>query len=247
MSLQTQSVLKNTSGSQTVTFTEAYTTPPVVILTPYSKGSTVPVDCVLTITEITTTSCTFTSIDAASNYYVNVLSIGDNSSLVKSLKAQWGAKAKTESILNINFHPFLSSPDPIILLTSYWKGSQQAVGFVDTIDNSAASECSVVSKNMAPDNYFVNFLVMDPGIATMSSNHTLQNGIVNKTGAGIQRVYFSKPFSDAPTVFLSPWWMDGSGGVDSIETLINVTEYYFEYISKNVAGNYFVNWVAVAN
>lgn len=249
MSIQTQCILKNTSGSVTVKFTEAYATPPLVILTPFNQGTPGPVSNVLTLTEVTTTSCTFTSIDAASNYYVNVLSIGSTaSSEIKSTKAEWGTKAKTGITLSINYHPNLSSPVPVVLLTSFWKDSQQSAFHPETLKTSQANGCTIESENGLPSNYYVNFLAMDLGMTSIDSNRPIQNGIQNKTGQGTQRVYFSKQFNGVPTVFLSSWWDDSSkGGVGSIETLVNVTEEYFEFNSINWGANYFVNWLAVGN
>jgi len=246
MSLQTQSILQSTPGTLKVTFNEPYAAPPVVLLTPYWKGSNTPVSGILTVTDITTTGCTLTSINAATNYCVNVLSVDNNISQVGTLMADSGSPAKTQVDLDVNFNTILSAPDPVVLLTPFWKGSQQSVGFIDTLDDSAASECSIMSNNMATTNYFTNFVAIDLGITATDYNQTLQNGIVNKLGTGTQRVYFTKPFSGTPIVMLSPWWKDGSNsGVGSVETLTLVTNYYFEFTSKNAAQNYFVNWVAV--
>jgi hypothetical protein len=246
MSLQVQSISQTTPGNLKVTFAQAYAAPPVVLLTPYWKGSNSQVGGILTVTDITTAGCTLTSINAAANFYVNVLAIDSNVSQIGSLKANSGSPAKTLNVLKIDFNPVLSSPDPVVLLTSFWKGSAQSVGYIDTLDDSAASECSVMSSNQAATNYFTNFVAMDPGITATDNKQTLQNGIANKLGQ-TQRVYFTQPFSSPPIVMLSPWWNDANAQVGSIETLTNVTNYYFEFTSKNMAANYFVNWVAVGN
>ncbi|MES2554930.1 MAG: H-type lectin domain-containing protein [Bacteroidota bacterium] len=246
MSLQVQSILQTTPGSLKIKFAQAYATPPVVLLTSYWKGSTAAVSGILTVTNVTTTDCTITSINAASNYYVNMLAIDTNVPAIGTLKANSGSPAKTGNDLEVNYNNVLTSPDPVVLLTPFWNGSSQQVGYVDTLDDSAASECSIVSKNQAPSNFFINFAAMDLGITTTDNNQTLQNGIVNKLGT-TQRVYFTKPFANPPIVMISPWWNDANQGVGLVETVTMVTNTYFEITSGNMAPNYFVNWVAVGN
>jgi hypothetical protein len=247
MTLQVTCVPQPADGTIKVTFATPYSTPPVVIVTPYWKDSPSPIREVITVTDITTTDCTIISENASPTFFLNVLSVDENVSQIDQLKADAGFVQKTTTKLTINFGTCLSSPDPVILVTPFWKGSKQSVGRIDTIDDSSASECSIISGNLSPTNYFTNYVAMDLGAATINTSQTLQNGIVNKIGRGTQRVYFSKPFKTAPTVMLSPWWNDANDTVGSIETLTSVSNYYFEFTSENVSQNYFVNWVAVGN
>jgi hypothetical protein len=99
--------------------------------------------------------------------------------------------------------------------------------------------------------YSIEYLAADRGASSFQDSMTaftqIETGTYNKTGSGIYRVYFQSPFSLPPVVFLSPWWNGTQGNLGSIETILDVTNEYFDAISGNAASNYFVNWMAFGN
>lgn len=247
MSIYIQTVPKTQSGLLKVPFLQGlYNSPPTVILTPYWKGSTGQVGHVPTINSVSNNGCEIVSGNAASNYFVNVLSVDNNVATVGGRPADSGSALKEGSTNEIIFNNTLEDPDPVILLSAYWKKQGSEVGSIETLDDSAASECKVISGNAA-SNFYTNYVALSLGIYTTANGQLLQSGITNKTGGGKHRVYFSQAFKTPPTVALSPWWNDANSQVGSIETLVKVTTYYFEFISNNAATNYFVNWVAIGS
>lgn len=248
MNIQSYSVAKTSTGPLNITFNSPFNENPVVIVTPYwTNGNQSPVGHIETVVTISQTECSVTSSNFASTgYYINVLAldpgrntIGSNTAIVA------GSSLKTLETLQIDFPGNqLNSVDPATLLTPFWENSNSEVGFRETLDDSAASECQVYSGNMA-DNYYVQYVGVDLGITQLDSKTTLVAGIANKTADGTLRIYFNMQFSAPPTVCVSPWWNDANAEVDSIETVINVTTDYFDVSSANAGSNYFVNWIAV--
>jgi hypothetical protein len=244
MQLQTIKALK-TTDSITVTFPAAFNNVPTVIVSSFWSGSSSPVGVSETVTAVSTTQCVITSGNAASNYYVSVLAVDSGQASFGALPIVAGNKAKTTDIAEINFPSgALSSPDPVIMLTPFWLNSTSGVGAVDTLDNSAASECTVASGNQASAGYFTAYVAANVGSGTVNGR-TLISGIANKSAGGPLRVYFPQAFKSAPDVVISPWWNDQNAGVGAIDTVTNVTPTYFELTSHNAAQNYFVNWMAV--
>lgn len=230
------------------TFATPFKKPPVVILTPYYKeqNTQVALECV---TEVTTTDCLITSNNGsagATNYFVNLLAVDPGLGGFDNLPMAAGSVAKTKNILTINLpNGRLTAPDPAMLLTLYWKGSVNPPGAVETLVSSTASECKAISTSFAPSNFFVNYLACDLGCGNVG-NRSVQTGIVNKTNAGVMRVYFQKTFDTVPTVFLTPWLDTSAGGVGYVDTISTVEKEYFEYVSSNYGANFFVNWLAIA-
>lgn len=72
---QTGSINKE-DASEPVIFDHAYALPPVVLISPFYKGSATGVGYVPTITEITQQGFTVTGQNMAPNYYVNWLAVG---------------------------------------------------------------------------------------------------------------------------------------------------------------------------
>jgi hypothetical protein len=239
MSVQALQVNKTGTTIQ-LTFATAFSQPPTVIVSPaYSS----PVGNVETVTAISTTGCTIVSGNMAADYIVNVLAVDTSTTAFGSLPMQAGMLNKTsQTVTGESTGGRFSSSDPVTLLTSYWQGSTGGVGFLDTLDDSAATEFSVISGNMAA-NYYTNFLRANPGVGS-ESGKTLQAGIANKTGSGELRVYFATPFAAPPVVVLSPWWNDANAGVGRIDTVTQVTRDYFVVNSGNAAPNYFTSWMA---
>jgi|TARA_B110000037_G_scaffold221481_1_gene292680 hypothetical protein len=236
--IQVYEQLKTSQGNVTIKFSTPFTNKPTIIVSPYFKDSQSQVGSIPTVTAVSKTECVITSANAASNYYVSVLAI-DQESAVRA-----GSINKTASgELQIGLSPALSSSDPMILVTSFWNGATGGVGSIDTVDDAVASEFSVVSANAA-SNYFTNYIASDLGMKTIGVNNC-QNGIVNKIGQGKMRVYFNLPFSAVPKVFVSPWYNDQNSGVANIETVTKITRDYFEFTSSNAGLHYFVNWLAV--
>lgn len=243
MQLQTIKVLKNT-GTITVTFPTAFNNVPIVIVSSFWSGSSSPVGVSETVTAVSTTQCTITSGNAASNYYVSLLVVDMGQASFGALPIVAGNVPKTKGIVEINFpNGALSSPDPVILLTPFWQGSNAGVGAIDTLDNSAASECTVASGNQANAGYLTAYVAANVGSGTVNGR-TLTSGIANKPGSGPLRVYFPQAFNSTPNVVISPWWNDQNAGVGAVDTITNVTPTYFELTSPNAAQNYFVNWMA---
>ncbi|MCH7794753.1 MAG: hypothetical protein IH900_06410 [Proteobacteria bacterium] len=227
---------QKTTSSLDLTFEPAFSSTPVVLLTPYWKGQNAAVGSVPTLTKISPNAATVISGNQATNYYVNVLAIDAGAGLFGDLAARAGSALKAHSTLEIQLEPHLDAPDPVTLLSSFWTSG---VGSIDTVDDEAASEIKVVSGNQAP-NYFTQYLCTDRGLGA-----DVQVGTANKAGGEILRVYFPIPWSSEPLIFVSPWWKDANAGVGGVETVSNVTDHYFEVVSNNVASNYFVNWMAV--
>ena len=241
MTVQVQSVSK-TEDTVDVIF-QSTLEQPVVIVTPYWRGGGT-VGYQETITSLTPNGCSITSGNAADNYFVNVLAVESDITHIGDIKATAGSHQKEEQALEIDFPAgALTSPDPATLLSSHWRGSDQGVGFIDTVDDLAASECRVISGN-ADIRYYTHFLAMDIGI-WKDSGQRVATGIVNKTSNGLQRVYFPTAFDTPPTVFVSPWWNNANAAVGSVETIHRVNEHFCEANSANAAANYFVAWAAV--
>ena len=103
----------------------------------------------------------------------------------------------------------------------------------------------------AARDYYVNYLALDRGVTLYDdgsgTSWAVESGTHNKTSSGLDRVYFSSPFSQNPVVFLSPWLEGEQVTLTSIETLVNVTNEYFEALSNNGQHNYFVNFMALAS
>ncbi len=72
----------------------------------------------------------------------------------------------------------------------------------------------------------------------------IQTGSVNKEGASVT-VNFPTPYAVPPTVLISPFYKDSSGGVGFIPTITEITQQNFTVTSSNAASNYFVNWLAI--
>ncbi len=244
MQLQTIKAQK-TTGSITVTFPTAFKNVPIVIVSSFWSGSSKAVGASETVTAVSTTQCIITSGNAASNYYVSVLAVDSGQASFGALPIVAGNAPKTQDIVEINFpNGALSSPDPVILLAPFWQNSGTGVGAVDTLDNSAASECTVASGNKAGADYFTSYVAANVGSGTVNGR-TLISGIANKSGGGLLRVYFPQAFKNIPDVVISPWWNDQNAGVGAIDTVTNVTPTYFELTSPNAAQNFFINWMAV--
>ncbi|HLJ90245.1 MAG TPA: H-type lectin domain-containing protein [Candidatus Angelobacter sp.] len=68
--------LKSVGGSLEIDFQEEFATPPVVVISPFYQGSAIAVEVIETITSVGTTSFVVTSLNGASNYFVNWIAIG---------------------------------------------------------------------------------------------------------------------------------------------------------------------------
>jgi hypothetical protein len=252
---------QRTSDPILVNFLAPFEEPPVVLVTPFWKGEGKSVGSIETVlTPITTGACKISSGNQAPNYWVNVLAIdlkelglaisADGKRSIGKLGINAGVQAKMQAgQTTINFADPLKSNDPVVLLAPQWTSP---VGYTECLVGSAASEISTYSQNMAPGGaYSIEYLAADRGASSFQDSTTsftqLETGTCNKTGSGIYRVYFQSPFSAPPVVFLSSWWNGTQGNLSSIETLLDVTDEYFDAISGNAASNYFVNWIAFGN
>jgi len=93
----------------------------------------------------------------------------------------------------------------------------------------------ITSGNEDP-NYWVNILAIEP---TLTSIGTLgvNAGVQPKMQAGQVSINFADHLkSNDPVVLLG-----------AAETLVDVTNEYFDAISGNADSNYFVNWMAFGN
>jgi hypothetical protein len=250
---------QRTSDPISVNFPTAFEQPPVVLVTPFWKGEGKSVGSVETVlSPVTTSACKITSGNQDSNYWVNVLAIGpgDNGPAVSvgersvgKLGTNSGVHEKTGAgLTTINFAAPLKSNDPVVLLAPQWTAP---VGYTECLVSSAASEISSYSKNSATGGaYSIDYLAADRGASSFqdSTDFTqIETGTYNKTGKGTCRAYFQSPFSKPPVVFLSPWWNGTQGVLGTIETVLDVTNEYFDAISDNADSNYFVNWMAFGN
>ena len=253
---------QRTTDPISVNFPTPFEQAPVVLVTPFWKGEGKPVGSIETVlSPVTPGDCKISSGNQASNYWVNVLAIdprepalvispdNGNRSLGK-LGINAGVHAKLQAgQTTINFASPLKSNDPVVLLASQWTAP---VSYTECLVGSAASEISIYSQNKASDGaYSIDYLAADRGASSFRDPTTaftqIETGTYNKSGSEIYRVYFQSPFSAPPVVFLSSWWNGTQGDLRSIETLLDVTNEYFEAISDNAASNYFVNWVAFGN
>jgi len=245
-----------------VNFPTPFEQAPAVLVTPFWKGEGKSVGSIETVlTPVTTASCKISSGNQASNYWVNILaigpgeggsaiSLGNGERSVGKLGINSGVHAKMQAgQTTINFADPLKSNDPVVLLAPQWTSP---VGYTECLVASAASEISTYSGNMASGGtYSIDYLAADRGASSFKDSTTdftqIETGTYNKTGSGIYRVYFQSPFSAPPVVFLSSWWNGTQGNLGSIETILDVTNEYFDAISGNAASNYFVNWMAFGN
>jgi len=253
---------QRTSDTITVNFPAPFDQAPVVLVTPFWKGESKPVASIETvITPITPGGCKISSGNQASDYWVNVLAIGNDPGSAISvdngkrslgqLGISAGVHAKMQAgLTTINFTDKLKSNDPVVLLAPQWTSP---VSFTECLVGSAASEITTYSQNMAASGaYSIEYLAADRGTSSFRNSVTsrftqVETGTFNKTGSGNYRVYFQSPFSAPPIVFLSSWWNGTQGDLSSIETLLDVTDEYFDATSGNAAANYFVNWMAFEN
>jgi hypothetical protein len=254
---------QRTSGDPIlVNFPTPFAQPPAVLVTPFWQGEGKSVGSVETVlTPITADACKISSGNQASNYWVNVLAIDPTETELGILGIDAGVHAKMQAgQTTVNFADPLKSNDPVVLLAPQWTSP---VGYTECLVASAASEISTYSQNMAPGGaYSIEYLAADRGASSFQVSNgsaistgrdsttgltQIETGTDNKTGSGIYRVYFQSPFSKPPVVFLSSWWNGTQGNLGSIETLLDVTNEFFDAISDNVAANYFVNWMAFGN
>lgn len=252
---------QRTSDPILVNFPTPFEQVPVVLVTPFWKGEGKSVGSIETVlTPITTGACKISSGNQASNYLVNILAIdpkepalvisADGKRSIGKLGINAGVQAKMQAgQTTINFADPLKSNDPVVLLAPQWTSP---VGYTEFLVGSAASEISTYSQNTAPGGaYSIEYLAADRGASSFRDSTTgftqIETGTYNKTGSEIYRVYFQSPFSAPPVVFLSSWWNGTQGKLGSIETLLDVTNEYFDAISGNAASNYFVNWIAFGN
>jgi hypothetical protein len=255
---------QRTSDPISINFPQPFEQAPAVLVTPFWKGETTSVGSIETVkTPVTAAGCKITSGNQDPNYWVNVLAIdttepalvvapdnGQQSLSIGKLGVTAGVHAKMQAgLTTINFATRLKSNDPVVLLAPQWTSP---VGYTECLVGSAASEISTYSQNMASGGaYSIEYLAADRGASSFRDPSTsftqIETGTCNKTGSGIYRVYFQSRFSVPPIVFLSPWWNGTQGNLGSIETLLDVTNEYFDAISGNAASNYFVNWVAFGN
>lgn len=246
---EAQTLSKDTPGVKHVNFTAGkFTQAPVVIATAFNKGLG-GVGSIVTVTDITIAGCTIIDQNHGNDYYINVLAIeqGTGQFGVGSTQIIAGQKPKEERFLNIPFDPAFESNSPIVLLSPFWNGSTQPIGSIETLDFDSGSKAVVVSNNMLPD-YYVNYMAIDRGL----DEDCMQAGTVNKTGGGLQRVYFPKPFPKSangepvqPIVLLTPWYDQKNIHTGHIETLVYSTHEYFEYTSSNAQTDFYVSWVAI--
>lgn len=234
-----------------VNFPSPFEQAPAVLVTPFWKAEGSSVGSIETVlTPVTTNGCKISAGNQANNYVVNVLAIDPKDTSIGLLGINAGVQPKTQAgQTTINFAETLESNDPVVLLAPQWTST---VGYTEELVSSAASEISTYSQNMAPGGaYSIEYLAADRGASPFQDPSTgytqVETGTYNKTGSGIYRVYFQSPFSAAPIVFLSPWWNGTQGTLGSIETLLDVTNEYFDALSGNAAPNYFVNWMAFGN
>ena len=252
---------QRTTDPISVNFPTPFERAPVVLVTPFWKGEGESVGSIETVlTPITPGACKISSGNQASNYWVNVLAIDpiepalvvstDGERSIGKLGINAGVQAKMQAgQTTINFADPLKSNDPVVLLAPQWTSP---VGYTECLVGSAASEISTYSQNMAPGGaYSIDYLAADRGASSFRDSTTsftqIETGTYNKTGSEMYRVYFQSPFSAPPVVFLSSWWNGTQGNLGSIETLLDVTNEYFDAISGNAASNYFVNWMAFGN
>jgi len=242
---------QRTDGPIVVDFPSPFEQAPAVLVTPFWSGQGEPVGSIETVlTPVTANACKISASNQASNYWVNVLAIDPKDTLIGVLGIQAGVQAKMKSgQTTINFFDPLKSNDPVVLLAPQWSST---VGYTEDLVASAASEISTYSENMAPGGaYSIEYLAADRGASSFQDPSTgytqIETGTYNKTGSGSYRVYFESPFIKPPVVFLSPWWNGTQKTLGSIETVLDVTNEYFDGVSSNADPNYFVNWMAFGN
>jgi hypothetical protein len=242
---------QRTSDPILVNFPTAFAQPPAVLVTPFWKGAAGSVGLIETVLNpVTTEACKITSGNQDSNYWVNVLAIEQTETSIGTLGINAGVHAKMQAgLTTINFADPLKSNDPVVLLAPQWTAP---VAYTECLVGSAASEITTYSRNMAPGGaYSIEYLAADRGASSFQDSTTdftqFETGTYNKTGSGIYRIYFQSPFSLPPVIFLSPWWNGTQGDLGYIETVLDVTNEYFDAVSGNAAANYFVNWMAFGN
>jgi hypothetical protein len=73
----------------------------------------------------------------------------------------------------------------------------------------------------------------------------IQAGSYQKSTTGGYNVTFPRMFSSPPVVVVTPFWNGQSAEVGSWETIDTISNQGFRGFSRNVASNYFVEWVAI--
>jgi hypothetical protein len=74
----------------------------------------------------------------------------------------------------------------------------------------------------------------------------IQHGKAQKIGSGNLQVFFDQPFSQLPTVVVSPFWSGKNQQVGFIETITSISTTDFTITSENHDTIYYVQWIAVA-
>lgn len=236
--IEAQKVNKPTSGHLSVTFSQTFTDP-IILVTPYNENGG-GVGSIETITNVGTSTCELTSNNAGEHYYVNVLAIEKGAGELDGTKLISGSKQKDATEMSIYFDPVFTYHHPYVFLSPFWNDGPGPVDRIETVNIDTQSEATAVG--FGQDDYFVNYFAMDHGLHA----NCMQIGRVNKTANGLSRVEFPTPFETEPIVFVSPWFNEGNSSVGNIETVTKVTTDYFEFTGDNHGANYYyINWLAV--
>lgn len=214
----------------------AFASNPIVLITPcFSREN----GYVETVTEVDVNSATTTSSSKGNGYSVNVMVIASNCKSFGNLDMQVGNAPKTAKEFTIKLDPALGTQFPTVLLTPRYS---KAVGHVEGVKLKSANSITIASENVYAKDYTVQYAAIERGIGT-EGGQTLQTGIVNHTENGLQRVFFSAPYVEIPTVILTPWY-DNKVTDMHRATITSTTMEYFEFTTGSSASNYYIEWAA---
>lgn len=248
INFQTTSYNKNQTGAVSPPLNANYTGyNTTVLVSPRWQSIQSEVGFVPTITALAQNSVTITDMNVAPNFFLEIFALRLNGSLcIGSLGAACGLVAKGTYTQNVAI-PSYCFPDanPVIILTSYWQGSNQSVGYNEVVSSVTNTGFNIVSLNQA-SNYYVNYLAVQRGATTSPEGLQAEANSINKIAPGTFRIYFTKPFVNLPVVVLTPWAVGNAAVCKLPETVTNVTTTYFEITSNNYGPRYFVNWFAAA-
>lgn len=229
---------------------------PVVLVSPYWVGAGSNVGNAETVDTISDDRFTLYSGNAASNYNVNWIALGErdgtpirNSRQLAAgdLLLQFDRYNKRQGATH-NFSYETAYPQPPgVQISPQWDGVHSAVGHAETL-LSANREDVAITSNHADSNYFVHWLAagrsggpLGNGTYEIGGRYLIQWGFTAKAKA-TQDVRFLRPFGSLPSVLVTPQWTTGVGRPETIQ---RVTTSSFSLISGNAGSGYRVSWFAI--
>ena len=252
-----------------IAFSQRFSTPPWVVVTPAWENAGREVGHAETIGRVTQTGVRLYSSNAASNYFVSWIAVGyrrggtdENVNYVQvgDLVIEMGKTRKQSVSVTPRLLAGFVQP-PCVQVSPFWDGQRSGVGHAETIGRVARDSFDVLSDNSAP-NYFVSWLAVGTARAGLRPSAELP-GVwtywdfpVGDTLIRTLRIRMrdrgqlyialsSAAFAATPTVVLSPFWEGQGRGVTHAETIDDIGPHYVQRAAGNSGENYFISVLAI--